>query len=176
MASPAKPPKPKLAFWVHQAVEYCVGVLLIMQALQLADPAGPLAAGIAVIVLAATADGPLAAFHWVPRPVHRVLDVAVAVLCVVAAVVFRDQLGTFGLVFLVVAALTLVFLVLRTNYRPKPPRASRAARFAEGAAQGSVKAEDVGRAAGRAVGKGVNAFRRRPPPAGNGSASPPPAP
>jgi hypothetical protein len=165
VADPApKPRKPKMSFWVHQSVEYVFGILLVSQALQTAEPLAPMLAGIAILLLALTADGPLGAFRWVPRPVHRVLDLVVAAGCVAAAIVFHRQVGSFGWIFLVVAALALALLVVRTNYRAKPQKVRAGERFVEGASEASGRAEDYGRAAGRAVGKGVQSFRRRPPP------------
>jgi hypothetical protein len=189
-AVPADPPA-GLAFWIHQAVEYLLGVLVISQAVQTESPTIPVIVGGAIILLAATADGPLAAFHAVPRPVHRVLDVVAVVALVVVAVLWRDELGTAGLIFTLVAAVAMAGLVVRTNYRP--PRVARRARPATvtadpaaGAATDATDAADAvvpaeprskgevySRAAGRALGKGIRAYRgpKSPPPP---PAAPPP--
>lgn len=171
MPSLPSEPKEKLAFWVHQGVEYLVGFLVISQALQASEPLIPIVAGTAVLLLALTADGPLAAFKAVPRRVHRVLDVVVAVGLVVLAVVARDSLGELGLIVVVAVAAALGVLVYRTDYRD-PRRRRRAAAPSAPAAPvappvgaprraPNINSEDVGRVAGRAVAKGIKAYRRR---------------
>jgi hypothetical protein len=156
-------PRPKLAFWIHQGIEYLVGFLVLSQALQASDPAVPVLAAVAVLALAATADGPLAAFKLVPRAVHRVLDVVVAVALAAVAVVARDSLGGFGLVVVAAVAVILGVLVYRTDYRVRArrPPPAEAPGPATGTGPGKVSSEDLGRAAGRAVGKGIRAYKRR---------------
>ena len=149
------PARSKIPFWIHQVVEYGVGLLLAYQAIHSPEPVVPLLAGLAVIALAATADGPAAAWHLVPRRTHRVLDVVVAVGLVVAAIVLGDQAGSAGQFVLVLGALALGVLVIRSDYRPKVRKPKPAAGSA------GDRAEEIGRAAGRAVGKGVQAYRRR---------------
>jgi hypothetical protein len=185
-AVPADAP-PGLAFWIHQAVEYLLGVLVISQAVQTDSPTIPVLVGGAIILLAATADGPLAAFHAVPRSVHRVLDVVAVGALVVVAVLWRDELGSAGLIFTLVAAVAMAGLVVRTNYRPprtvRRPRpatsttqpATRATTEADEAAvpaEPRSKGEVYSRAAGRALGKGIRAYRGSKPP----SPAPPPPP
>jgi hypothetical protein len=67
-------------FWLHQLVEYILGVTLVSQALQSPTPAVPALAGGAMLVNAAVARGPLGAFRLVGRRVHRTLDVVVMAL------------------------------------------------------------------------------------------------
>ena len=178
-------PAPGLAFWIHQVVEYLLGILVISQAAQTSRPVLPVLVGLAIIVLAATADGPVAAFHVVSRPVHRFLDIGMIAVIVLVIVFERDAMDTTGLLFIGLAAVTMVGLVVRTNYRRKS-RASRSS-FAAGAASvdpvaggssSASKSESYGRAAGRVVGLGVRGLRNRktppaapppPPPSGSGS-------
>ena len=122
----ADQPAPRLAFWIHQVVEYLLGVLLISQAIQSEHPEVPMVLGAAVILLAATADGPLAAFHVVPRPLHRVLDVVAIVAIAVATIVFRDDLGTVGVVFAAAVVVAMAGLVVRTSYAPRRAKPRRA--------------------------------------------------
>ena len=82
--------------------------------------------GVGVILLAATADGPLAAFHVVPRPLHRVLDVVAIVAIAVATIVFRDDLGGVGVVFAAAVVVAMAGLVVRTSYAPKSAKPRRA--------------------------------------------------
>jgi uncharacterized membrane protein (DUF441 family) len=122
----ADQPAPRLAFWIHQIVEYLLGVLLISQAIQSEHPEVPVVLGVGVILLAATADGPLAAFHLVPRRLHRVLDVLAIVAIAVATVVFRDDLGSVGVVFAAAVVVAMAGLVVRTSYAPKSAKPRRA--------------------------------------------------
>jgi hypothetical protein len=152
---------PKLPFWIHQVVEYGIGALVAYQAIHSPQPVVPLLAGVAVIVLAATADGPAACFPFVPRPVHRILDVVVLVGLLVVAFVFGDDMGGAGQILLVLGALSLGVLTLRSDYRPKAAR--RKAERPPAEAVGSDRAESIGRGAGLLVGRGVQEYRRRRP-------------
>ncbi len=167
---------PGLAFWIHQLVEYLLGVLLISQSIQSSQPLVPVLLGLTVVLLAATADGPLAAFHVVPRGLHRVLDLAVAAAIAAVAYLGRDALGPTGLIFAAVAVVALLALVVRTNYasrRPRPPAAGPATAGEPSPAAAAVpappappatKSERYSRAAGRALGKGIRAYKDPPPP------------
>jgi hypothetical protein len=158
---------PKLPFWIHQIVEYGIGALIAYQAIHSPRPVVPLLAGLVVVVLAATADGPAACFHAVPRPIHRVLDIVVAVALVVVAVVFGDDMGGAGQILLVLGAVALLGLTLRSDYRPKEARRRPARMPAE--QMGSDRAESIGRSAGRLVGRGVQEYRRRKSGPGSGT-------
>src|SRR5262249_33713146 len=152
-------PTNKLPFWIHQLVEYGIGALLAYQAIHSASPVVPLLAGLAVVVLAATADGPVACFHVVSRPFHRVLDIIVAIGLLAVALFFGSDVGGAGQFMLVVGAVALGVLTLRSDYRPKVSRRQRAA--ADPSPPGSTKAEDIGRQAGRLVGRGMEEYRKR---------------
>jgi hypothetical protein len=154
-------PANKFPFWIHQIVEYGIGGLLVFQAVQSPRPVFPLLAGLLVILLAATADGPAGCFRFVPRPLHRILDLVVAIALIAGAVVFGDEMGGAGQILLVAGALALAFLSLRSDYRPK---AARRGQFrAEAAESGSDRAEAIGRGAGRLAARGVQEYRKRRP-------------
>jgi hypothetical protein len=155
MAEPAS----KMPFWIHQIVEYGLGGLLVFQAVQSPRPVFPLLAGLAVVLLAATADGPAGCFQVVPRPLHRVLDLIVAVGLVVAAIFFGEEMGGAGQILLVAGALALGVLTLRSDYRPKAARRAQARPPAEEV--GSDRAEAIGRGAGRLAARGVQEYRKR---------------
>jgi hypothetical protein len=149
---------PKLAFWMHQLIEYLLGLLLLSEGVRAESPAAPVVAGAVVIALAATADGPAAGWRVVPRPVHRVLDAVVAVIFALGAIVLGDQVGALGRLLLGAGAVALVVLLLRSDYRPRAVREPRAT-----PPSGGDRAEAIGRGAGRLVGRGVNAYRHRRP-------------
>jgi hypothetical protein len=150
----------KLPFWIHQIVEYGIGALLAYQAIHASSPVVPLVAGLVVVLLAATADGPVACFPIVSRPVHRVLDIIVAVGLLVTAFFFGDQVGGAGQFMLVLGAIGLGVLILRSDYRPKPARRSRPA-LPSSAPASATRSEQVGRQAGRLVGRGMEEYRKR---------------
>jgi hypothetical protein len=149
----------KLPFWIHQVIEYGIGGLLVFQAVQSPRPVLPLLAGLLVIVLAATADGPAGCFHVVPPPLHRVLDVVVAVVLIAGAVFFGSDMGGAGQILLVAGALALAVLTFRSDYRPRAVR--RAQSKAAAADLGSDRAEAIGRGAGRLAARGVQEYRKR---------------
>jgi hypothetical protein len=79
----------------------------------------------------------------------------------VAALLFGDAMGGAGQFILVLGALALGVLTLRSDYRAKATRRAEAA--ARRDAMGSARAEEIGRTAGRWVGKGVHEYRKRRP-------------
>ncbi len=97
----------KLPFWIHQIVEYGIGALLAYQAIHSPKPIVPLVAGLIVVALAATADGPAACFSVVSRPFHRVLDLVVAAGLLLSALLFGNAMGGAGQIILVLGALAL---------------------------------------------------------------------
>jgi hypothetical protein len=145
-----------LPFWIHQLAEYAIGLGLIAQAAQGPDATLPVAFGGAVLLSAALADGPMAGWKAVSRRQHRLVDVVLALGALALAVLPWSPAGVASRAVLAVAAALLGVLILSTNYAPRPVRAPRD--------RGDV-AEELGRSAGRLVGKGLKAYReRRPPP------------
>jgi hypothetical protein len=151
-----------LPFSIHQLVEYLIGLGLIASAVQGSTSPVPILFGAAVLISAAVTDGPLAGWKGVSRPVHRVVDIVLAVVALVLAVLPWSGADLGGRAALLIAAALLGFLILRTSYAPKPVRAPR---------DRGALAEDLGRSAGRVVGRSLRAYREgRPPP---GSSEPP---
>jgi len=145
-----------LPFSIHQMAEYLIGLGLIAQAAQGSRSPLPMVFGAAVVLSAALTDGPLAGWKVVSRPAHKVVDIVLAVVALLLAVLPWSGADATGRAVLLVAAALLGMLILRTSYAPKPVRTPRR--------RGDL-AEDVGRSAGRMVGKGLKAYRdgRRPP-------------
>lgn len=142
----------KRPFWMHQIVEYILGLALIATGLQSPTPLVPGVIGLLIILNAAITKGPVAAFRVINRKVHRVVDVGLIALTFVAA--FQPWLETESGVRLIVVFIGVVhaFVWWQSNFaeRVKGPKVS---------AEGGRSAE-VGRFAGRLVGNGVNAVRR----------------
>jgi hypothetical protein len=141
----------KRPFWMHQLVEYLLGVALLSQGLQTTEPLVPTVLGALVLLNAAIVDGPLSAGRAVSRPVHRGAD-AVLVAMMVAAVIFVDSLTSSVRIMIGFSAAIMAFLIWRSDYRTRVKRAP--------VTPGDGRSEEVGRLAGRAVGQGVQAWRR----------------
>ena len=136
-------------FWMHQIVEYLIGMVLIAAAFQSPEPTVQAAMGLVIIVNAAIARGAAGAFNLIGHNLHRVLDVIIMVLLVVAALQGWVDIDSTGRIVLPLMAFVMFFIWLNTDFtektRSSKPRAS---------------SEEVGRKAGRMVGDGVNAARR----------------
>jgi hypothetical protein len=166
----------KRPFWLHQLVEYLLGVALVSQGLQSTKPAIPTVVGLAVLVNVAVARGPLSAFPRVPRPVHRILDLVLLGAVVLGALATGDLVRpTMRWVMLGVAA-AYAFVIWTTDYRV-PVRRAPTARGTRPAARrvratpptepstvdrsAGDRSGELGRRAGRVTGQLYNAARRR---------------
>ncbi len=152
-----------LPFSIHQVAEYLIGLGLIAQAVQGSKSLLPIVFGAAVLLSAALTDGPLAGWKTVSRPAHKVVDIVLAIVALLLAVLPWSGADASGRAVLLIAAALLGMLILRTSYAPKPVRAPRN--------RGDL-AEDVGRSAGRMVGKGLKAYRGRARAGTTGSGEP----
>ena len=141
-------------FWIHQIVEYMIGLVLIAAAVQQPKPAVPAVMGLLIILNAAITIGPLGAFRIISRRVHRVLDILV--MAVLAASTFQPWVEEETTGRLLVGAITFVFFIVwfHTDFdEPLDRKARRAARAKPGS-------EELGKQAGRMVGDKVNSLRR----------------
>jgi hypothetical protein len=158
----------KRPFWAHQGAEYLIGIVFVAQGLQSPTPMVPTLLGGLVVLNTATAKGPLAAFQVVSRRVHRVLDAVLVLLTVLCAVqnTVSIEAGTRILMGLLAFALGFIWLLSDFSEKVKVPKstakATGAARAARPATQDDgTMASTVGRSAGRLVGNGVKAYRKR---------------
>ena len=142
-------------FWIHQLAEYLIGVALIAQGLQERDPVVPAIAGLAVMGNASIVRGPLGAFKWIGRRLHRWLDVVVMAGILIAAVQPWFDVPPGGRLIMIVMLVPLGFLWFYTDWAE---RRSRKERRVE---RGSVKSEDVGRSAGRMAGNAFKAIKKK---------------
>lgn len=142
-------------FWMHQLVEYLIGIVLVSLAIQSPTPAVPAVMGALVLVNSAVAIGPAGAFRLVPRRLHRSLDLVVMVLLVAAAVQPWFDVESTGRLVLGAIAFVLFFVWFHTDFDDREQRRERRA------ARARPSSEELGRRAGRIVGDGVNAVRRR---------------
>lgn len=169
-------------FWLHQLVEYILGITLVSQALQSPTPAVPAIAGAVMLVNAAIVRGPLAAFRLVGRRTHRLADLGVIGLTVLLAVQPWVAIDAGARLIMVFIAAVQGFVWWQSDLAEPAPRAPRAAGTrspvpsapspspspspsppvspSPSSGAGSDRSTQVGRAAGRAVGSGVRAVRR----------------
>jgi hypothetical protein len=137
---------------MHQLVEYILGGSMVAAGLQSPTPLVPTVVGGIVMAHSAVTVGPLGAFRILGRRLHRLVDIGVIALEVLAGLQPWIELDS-GTRFLVVGiALVHSFVWWNTNFamRVKSPKIS-----GEGG-----RSTEVGRIAGRLVGNGVNAVRR----------------
>ena len=108
-----------IPFWIHQLVELLLGALLLVEGARANQhTAVVVTLGALLVLLALCSDGPLSAWPWIGRRVHRALDlVAAAVLAVSPLVLSLD--GVLAIAVLELAAAGMVWLAVRTNWRPK---------------------------------------------------------
>ena len=143
----------KRPFWMHQLVEYILGGALVASGLQSATQAVPTVVGAIVMLHAAITIGPLGAFRVLGRRLHRVADIGVIALEVIAAVQPWIDLDSGTRIVVVGIAFVHLFVWWQTNY------AERSKSF--GVSGDGGRSTEVGRIAGRLVGNGVNAVRRQ---------------
>ena len=142
--------RPRLAYWMHQLVEYLLGLVLLSEAARMHRPLWPAVGGVALVLAGALGDAPLSAFRTVPRRVHRIVDVMVGLALVALGALVVD--GGAGVFMAVVGVLVLVVAAI-TDFRArvaKPPLRERL-----------PDAHMVGRIAGRMTGRAVVAGRSR---------------
>jgi hypothetical protein len=149
-------------FWIHQLVEYIVGLALIAQGMQDPDPLVPTLAGVVVLVNAAAVRGPMGAFRFIGRAAHRWLDVFVGGAIAFAAVQPWAEVELTGRALMLIMLLPLGFLWFYTDWEERPGRKQRRAERATG------RGDDLGRTAGRLAGSayvtGKKAIKRRSEP------------
>jgi hypothetical protein len=149
-------------FWMHQIVEYLIGLVLIAASFQAPKPMVPAVMGMLIMLNTAIAKGPASAFPLVGRRVHRWLDVVVMLLLVAALFQPAFDVDSTGRLLLGAIAFVMFFIWLNSDFSEKSPRkqdkqqqkAERRERLAR------PESQEIGKKAGRAVGDGVNAAKR----------------
>lgn len=140
-------------FWIHQLAEYLIGIALVAQGVQDAEPLVPAVAGTLVIVNAAVTRGPVGAFRWVSRGQHRWLDVVVMAMIAAGAAQRWVDVSSAGRLVMAVVLVPLGFLWFYTDWAERVSRRDRRA------ASAGPTSETVGRAAGRAAGNAYGSAR-----------------
>jgi hypothetical protein len=141
-------------FWIHQLAEYLIGLALVAQGMQDPEPLVPAVAGGLVMVNVAIVRGPLGAFRFIGRRVHRWLDVVVMLAIVVGALQPWVAVEASGRLIMLVMLVPLGFLWWYTDWAERPDRRRRRADRA------GPRSDDLGRSAGRMAGNAWVAGKR----------------
>jgi hypothetical protein len=152
----------RVPFWVHQIVEVLLGVLLLVQGARTGEHTVALASlGGVLVLLALCSEGPLSAWPWVGRRLHRVLDLVVAAVLALSPIVLGLD-HVLPIVLVELAAAGMVWLGVRTDWRPRrrpvrrpapAPPSDPASPAPAPAAPPAEPAPPLARTVGRAVGK-----------------------
>jgi uncharacterized membrane protein YhaH (DUF805 family) len=150
-------PAGRVPFWIHQLVELLLGGLLLIEGARTGQHTAVLVSlGVLLVLLALCSDGALGGWALIGRRLHRVLDlVAAAVLAL--SPVFLGLDHALAIVILEVAAVAMVWLALRTEWRkkskPKPKPRPQPAAAPDAPLPLTASATPVARKLGSAVGK-----------------------
>jgi uncharacterized membrane protein YhaH (DUF805 family) len=145
-------------FWMHQIVEYVLGVALIMTAVQQPEPAIPAMMGLLILLNTSVAVGPAGAFRLVPRRLHKQLDLVVIGLLFFMAVQPFWSVDSTGRLIMAAIGVVMFFIWFHSDFTSAETR--KAEKAARRAASEPVTSETVGKSAGRLVGEGVNSLKR----------------
>jgi hypothetical protein len=137
-------------FWIHQLVEYLIGIMLISYAVRSPEPTVPAVMGILIMVNSAVAIGGAGAFRLVPRKLHRKLDVVLMLVLLGAALQPWFDVDNTSRFLLGALAFVMWFIWFHTDF------ATREERRAE---RKPLTSEEIGRRAGRVIGNSVNSVR-----------------
>ncbi len=151
MAEPGKRP-----FWMHQLVEYILGGAMAYSGLMSPTPLVPAVLGGLIVLNAALTKSAIGAFRAYGRNVHRIIDMVLIGLCLVA--VAQPWISVDNGTRVVILAITTVLVVVffgssfaeRKKKEPRQPVV----------APNGDRSTDMGRTAGRVVGSGVNAVKK----------------
>lgn len=162
----------RVPFWAHQLAEILLGVVLLFEGARTGTHVAVMVAGVALLVFSVITDGPLSAWPLIPRRIHRIGDFVFAGVFAVSPFIFGVD-DAAGIVLLGTAAVVMLWLGLRSNFRPTPKRRGRRSAAApappsvgEAAADPSAarpaapSARDAGRTLGRLRTGGVRAVGR----------------
>ena len=114
-------------FWLHQFTEYIIGFALVAFGFQDTAPAMPAVAGIVVLINAACVHGPLAAFTFIGRKTHRLIDVVVMAILVACALQPWVEVSALGRLVLIAIVVPMAFLWWYTDWEERAGRAQRRA-------------------------------------------------
>lgn len=149
-------------FWMHQVVEYLIGIVLVGAAFQALRPVVPAVMGVLIIANAAIARGPASAYPLVGRTVHRWLDVVVIIVLAASAFQPFVEVDSTGRLLVGAIAFVMFFIWLNSDFSEKTVRKQdkQQQKVQQQERLARPQSEELGKKAGRAVGGGVNAAKR----------------
>ena len=108
--------------FVHGAIEYLAGVLLIASGFLLdfessAAIAASIILGLLVLVMAASSDGPSSLINTIPLSVHVLLDYALAAVLVAAPFLFGFSDETAATAFFIILGVVHLLVTIGTRFR-----------------------------------------------------------
>jgi hypothetical protein len=114
----------RVPFWAHQLAELLLGVVLLFEGARNGTHVAVMAAGGALLLFTLVTDGPLAAWPRLPRRAHRIGDFGFAGLLAVSPLLVGAD-DVLAIVLLEVAAVVMLWLALRGDFRPPKARRPR---------------------------------------------------
>lgn len=144
-------------FWMHQVVEYVIGAAFISTAIASSTPVLPIVLGALVLVNAAVATGPAGAFRLVHRQVHRLFDLGIMMLIVLASIQPIYEVDRRTRALMIALALVMIFVWWNTDFATREERKQRRSGRTNDAGQ---VARAVGRATATKTGDDTSAKER----------------
>lgn len=117
--------------FLHGAIEYLAGVLLIVAPFLLSFDSGAatavsIAAGVVVIAVAASTDGPSSLINSIPMATHIVLDFALAAALIASPFLFGFSDESSATAFFLVLGVLHLLVTIATRFKPaREPAAPR---------------------------------------------------
>ena len=142
--------RPQRPFWIHQLVEYLIGIMLISFGIRSPEPSVPAVMGVVIMLNAAVATGGAGAFRIVSPKLHKKLDLVVMMLLLVAALQPWISVDNTARLVLGAMAFVLWFIWFHTEFTTRQERRTN---------KDKPTSEQLGRTAGRVIGNGVNSVR-----------------
>ncbi len=141
-------------FWMHQIVEYIIGIAMISAGIQSPTPTVPAILGGIILINPAFSHGPAGAFRVVHRKVHRWIDIGVIAITFVAAVQPVVSIEATTRILIALLGVVMIFVWWHTDFATRDERKARRGRMAR------PSSEEIGRSAGRTVAKGIKGARQ----------------
>jgi hypothetical protein len=113
--------------FLHGAIEYAVGVLLIAAPFLFgfkasAAVAVSIIAGLVVLVIAASTDGPTSLVNSIPIPAHLLLDLAVVAVLVASPFLFAFNHESAPTAFFIVLGVAYLLITIGTRFQSAADR------------------------------------------------------
>jgi VIT1/CCC1 family predicted Fe2+/Mn2+ transporter len=117
--------------FLHGAIEYLVGALLIAAPFLFSFDSGAavavsIVAGVVVIAVAASTEGPTSLIDSLPIPVHLLLDFALAAVLIASPFLFGFSDESAPTAFFLVLGVLHLLVTIGTRFKPPREKAARA--------------------------------------------------